>query len=179
MTGKLRGYVVGSGGPSSKSFERVQFPDTMGLQPLCVKQVSCTSNHALVVTTGGALFSWGEGIHGQLGHGATENDDVPRLVRTLEGVPIESAAAGDCTSLALACSGEMWSWGEGPALGHGEGGTSTQLLPKVIEGLPPGASVVRIAAGRRAACVRADGTTLSWGRFLYDHGPLNKPTPLE
>ena len=119
--GKLRGGYSGVGGPSSRTFERVQFPDTMGLQPLCAKQVSCTSDHALAVTTGGALFSWGKGINGQLGHGAIENDDVPRLVRTLEGVPIASVAAGAETSLALARSGELWSWGKGPALGHGEG----------------------------------------------------------
>ena len=61
----------------------------------------------------------------------------------------------------------MWSWGVGLALGLGWGGGDPwQLLPKVIEELPPGASVLRIAACRSmAACVRADGTTLSWGRF--------------
>ena len=51
-----------------------------------------------------------------MGHGSTENIDVPRLVRALEGVPIARAAAGEITSLALARSGEMWSWGEGVAL---------------------------------------------------------------
>ena len=129
------------------------------------EQVACTSCHALAVTTGGVLFSWGRGSNGELGHGSTEPGDVPRLVQSLEGVPISSAAAGAYTSLALARSGEMWSWGEGFALGHGGNAASQQLLPKVIEDLPPGASVLRIAAGRHmAACVRADGTALSWGR---------------
>ena len=145
------------------------------------EQVSCTYEHALAVTTGGALFSWGDGIHGQLGHGSTEINDVPRLVRALEGVLIASAETGDRSSLALARSGEMWSWGTGLALGHGGDSNSQQLLPKVIEELPPGASVLRIAAnGNMVACVRADGTTLSWGKFWYSGATeANRPTLLE
>ena len=141
------------------------------------EQVSCTFCHALAVTTGGALFSWGEGDNGQLGHGSTEINDVPRLVRALEHVPIASAAAGDRSSLALARSGEMWSWGTGLALGHGGNDESLQLLPRLVEGLPPGASITRITAGgNKAACVRADGTALSWGKFDHD-GALGTSTP--
>ena len=65
-------------------------------------------------------------------------DSHNRLVRALEGAPIASAAAGLFTSLALARSGEMWSWGEGPALGHNGGDDNSRQLPKVIEDLPPG-----------------------------------------
>ena len=165
--------------PSSNTFERIDFPDTQGLQqPLRFEQVSFTYFHALAVTTGGVLFSWGRGASGQLGHGSTEDNDAPRLVRALEGVPIASAAAGDHTSLALARSGEMWSWGQGAALGHGGDGKSQQLLPKVIGDSPPGASVLRIAAGgTMAACVRTDGTTPIWGKFRYSGAPETANTP--
>ena len=82
-TGKLRVE-----GPSSNTFERIDFLDTLGLQqPLRFEQVSCTYCR-LAVTTGGTLFSWGHGKYGQLGHGSTENIDVPRLVRALEGMPM-------------------------------------------------------------------------------------------
>ena len=141
--------------------------------------MSCTYKHALAVTACGVLFSWGFGSSGQLGNGSTDDDDTPRLVRALEGVPVASAAAGTHTSLALAHDGEMWSWGTGFALGHGGGDDSQQLLPKVIEDLPPGASVLRIAAGgRMAACVRTDGATLSWGKFYDVAMETNTPTPL-
>ena len=109
IAGRLREH---HGGPSSKTFHRVQVSDIQGDQPSRFEQVSCSCYHALAVTTDGALFSWGGGDNGQLGNGFTEDDGVPRLVRTLEGVPIASAAAGDATSLALARSGEMWSWGK-------------------------------------------------------------------
>ena len=185
--GRLRSMVDA---PKSKTFIQIQLPDTPGLQPLRFGQVSCTAFHALAVTTGGALFSWGDGGDGQLGHGSTEDDDVPRLVRALEGVPIASAAAGNRTSLALAHSGEMWSWGRGFALGHGGNANSQQLLPKVIEDLPTGGSILRIAAGGRggtmaalAACVRTDGTAMIWGSW-EDYGatatrPKRRPTLLE
>ena len=162
-TGKLRGHF---GGPSSLTFERAPCPDTLDRQPLRFQQVCCTLYHALAVTTGGAVFSWGQGTEGQLGHGSIQDDDVPRLVRALEVAPILSAAAGSCTSLALACNGEMWSWGTGLALDYGRNADYQQLLPKMVEALPPGASVLRIAAGEEmAAIVRADGTTFSWGEF--------------
>ena len=167
--------------PKSETFQ-IQLPDTAGLQPLRFDQVSCTFCHALAVTTDGALFSWGEGRGGRLGHGSTDEEVVPRLARALEGVPIKSAAAGDYTSLALARSGDMWSWGKGLALGHGGNDESKQLLPRVIEELPPGGSVLRIAAGGgMAACVRTDGTTLCWGRSHHGlaRGTTSTPTLLE
>ena len=78
-------------------------------------------------------------------------------------------AAGDCNSLALARSGEMWNWGMnwGQDVGRGVcSHESQELQPKMVEGLPPGASIRRIAAGgHTVACARADGTTLCWGKF--------------
>ena len=115
-----------------------------------------------------------------MGNGSTDSSDMPVRVRMLERGSVVSIAAGQHTSLALARNGEMWSWGSGLALGHGGNAESQQLVPKVVDGVPPGASVTCIAAGgSKAACVRADGTALSWGQFSYD-GALweNTPTPL-
>ena len=144
-------------------------------------QVSCTHRHALALSTGDALFSWGIGDSGQLGNGSTDSSKIPVRVRIFERGSVVSIAAGQHTSLALARNGKMWSWGRGLALGHGGNEESQQLVPKVVEGVAPGASVTCIAAGgSKAACVRADGTALSWGQFSYD-GALweNTPTPLE
>ena len=137
------------------------------------------SQHALAVTTDGGLFTWGRGDGGALGHGTTENNDVPTEVQTLKNMHITRAAAGLYTSLVLTRSGEMWSWGSGPALGHGGDDQSQQLLPKVIAGLPPGAPVLRIAAGEyAAACVRADGTTSSWGKLNHNEAAVTTPALL-
>ena len=103
---------------------------------------------------------------------------MPQLVNALKDVTIVSAAAGDYTSLALARNGELWSWGKGPALGHGGDDESQELLPKVIQGLPPGASILRIAdGGGKATCALADGATLCWGEFSNKPG-TSTPTLL-
>ena len=146
--------------------------------PLRFSHVSCTLVHVLAVTTEGALFSWGLGESGRLGNGSTKDCDGPQLVQALKAVPIASAEAGRNTSLALARNGDVWSWGEGLALGHGGGSQSQQLLPKVVDGLRGDAAVLRIGAGGfKAACVCADGSTLCWGKFHHETG-ASTPTPL-
>merc|ERR1719473_59569 len=120
------------GGRSSTSFTRIQFPNTPGQTPLRFVQISCTSLHAVAVTTDGGLFSWGLGRHGALGHNSTEDINAPRKMQALKDVLVSSAAAGAKTSVVVARSGEVWSWGTGPALGHGGNEDSQQLLPKVI-----------------------------------------------
>ena len=42
---------------------------------------------------------------------------MPRQVQALEAVPIASAAAGECFSIALDRNGDLWSWGSGLGLG--------------------------------------------------------------
>ena len=130
--------------------------------------------HALAVTTDGSLYSWGEGRSGKLGHGSTEDNDMPQLVQTLQAAPISSAAAGERTSLVLARTGEVWSWGSGLALGHGGNDKSQQLVPRMIGGLGANASVRWIAAGNRnAACMSAEGSLWTWGL-----GGPSTPTPV-
>ena len=82
----------------------------------------------LALTTDGGLFSWGAGYGGRLGNGSTEDSDVPQLVQALKDVPIASTATGYKSSLALARSGEIWGWGQGPPVGYG----TCQKLPKVM-----------------------------------------------
>jgi 5,10-methenyltetrahydrofolate synthetase len=43
-------------------------------------QIACGSEHSLAVTAGGDLYSWGWGEHGNLGHGTTTNEYLPKKV---------------------------------------------------------------------------------------------------
>ena len=60
------------------------------------------AEHSLAVSEEGELFSWGCGGQGRLGHGAAkgmgwlqqQNEAQPRMINSLEGTPIASAAAG-------------------------------------------------------------------------------------
>ena len=45
-----------------------------------VVQIACGSEHSMAVTSGGDLYSWGWGEHGNLGHGSNTNQMVPTRV---------------------------------------------------------------------------------------------------
>ena len=46
-----------------------------------VVEISCGSAHSAAVTDEGELYTWGLGEYGRLGHGDTERQLKPRLVR--------------------------------------------------------------------------------------------------
>ena len=42
--------------------------------------VAAGGDHTVAVTAGGRLYTWGDGYHGQLGHGGTDSRLVPTVV---------------------------------------------------------------------------------------------------
>ena len=49
----------------------------------CAMQVSCGPYHSAALTSSGALFTWGDGLCGKLGHGDQQSISEPRQVCTL------------------------------------------------------------------------------------------------
>ena len=84
--------------------------------------------HSLVVKDG-ALFSFGCGQEGRLGHGDTANQLQPKRVVALAKERVVSVAAGNCHSLALTMEDALFSFGSGEdsQLGHGDWATQLQL----------------------------------------------------
>ncbi|XP_056308023.1 RCC1 domain-containing protein 1 isoform X2 [Danio aesculapii] len=86
---------------------------------LCAVSLALGSEHALLLTADGTLYSWGSGSHGQLGHGALTSLEDPQAVEALWGVPIRAVAAGNWHSAAISFGGDlyMWGWNESGQLG--------------------------------------------------------------
>ncbi|XP_073798700.1 RCC1 domain-containing protein 1 isoform X1 [Danio rerio] len=86
---------------------------------LCAVSLVLGSEHALLLTADGTLYSWGSGSHGQLGHGALTSLEDPQAVEALWGVPIKAVAAGNWHSAAVSSGGDlyMWGWNESGQLG--------------------------------------------------------------
>ena len=103
-----------------------------------VVAVSAGSRHSFAITADGALWSWGDGDYGRLGHGDWHRQ-LPKKVKALAGRRVITASAGERHSLALTVDGAVFTWGKGEAgcLGHGED-LSNQLLPKKVEEWAPG-----------------------------------------
>ncbi|XP_076627928.1 RCC1 and BTB domain containing protein claret isoform X2 [Colletes latitarsis] len=67
--------------------------------------------HSVALTSDGRVFTWGWGVHGQLGHGNTDKKNTPTLVTSLLGTFIRSVSAGHAHTLALSTEGIVYAFG--------------------------------------------------------------------
>ncbi|KAG8464908.1 hypothetical protein KFE25_012271 [Diacronema lutheri] len=133
-----------------------------------------------------ALYTWGDGSSGQLGHGDLEVAATPERVRGLGTQRVVSVSCGGEHTLVLVASGDIYSFGraEDGALGHGAAHMSASALassyaqPRPIDSLT-NRSVTAIAAGGRHSCaLTVSGAVYAWGRGV--DGQLADPdAPLD
>jgi alpha-tubulin suppressor-like RCC1 family protein len=122
-----------------------------------VVAVSAGLGHSLAITADGALWSWGSGERGRLGHGDQQRRLLPKKVEALAGQRVVAVAAGANHSLALTADNAVWSWGFGSDSRLGHGDVQNQLLPKEVEALA-GRRVVAVSAmGHHSIALAADG----------------------
>uniref|UniRef100_M4A648 HECT and RLD domain containing E3 ubiquitin protein ligase 3 n=1 Tax=Xiphophorus maculatus TaxID=8083 RepID=M4A648_XIPMA len=72
-----------------------------------VVYISCGDEHTAALTKDGGLFTFGDGSWGQLGHGSTNNELLPRRVLELMGTEVSQIACGRHHTLALVPSSSM------------------------------------------------------------------------
>ncbi|XP_057652123.1 uncharacterized protein LOC130891409 isoform X2 [Diorhabda carinulata] len=65
--------------------------------------------HSVALTSAGKVYTWGWGIHGQLGHGNCDNEFMPKLLDFPE--PIKQVSAGHAHTLILGCDGKLYGFG--------------------------------------------------------------------
>ena len=87
---------------------------------------------ACVWTDAGEHFTFGHGECGQLGHGGTQNELVPKLVEALAEKKVIGAAAGFEHTVVWTNEGELFTFGGGN-LGHG--GHQGELVPRLVDAL--------------------------------------------
>jgi len=124
-------------------------------------------NHSLVVTENGALYSFGDGSSGQLGHGIGCDEHTPRIVNALQHLRITAAAAGYNHSLALTEDGTVFSWGENShnQLGLGRSG-GWETLPQRVDALCAVKVCSMAAGGDISGFVTSAGELLTMGYGL-------------
>ena len=135
-----------------------------------VVAVTVGAGHSIALTADGAIWSWGFGGDGQLGHGDREGQLLPKTVEAFAGQRVVAVSAGGLHSLAITADGAVWSWGNGYSgrLGHGE--QQNQLLPRMVEALA-GQRVIAVSAGYfHSLATTADGAVWSWGSGRLGHG---------
>ncbi|PIM97356.1 hypothetical protein CDL12_30174 [Handroanthus impetiginosus] len=123
--------------------------------------------HSIAVTSKGAVYTFGSNSSGQLGHGTTDEESRPRLIRSLQGIRIIHAAAGAGRTMLISDAGRVYSFGK-DSFGENEYGSQGNKLvttPKIVESLE-GIFVVQAAIGNFfTAVLSREGRvyTFSWG----------------
>jgi len=87
---------------------------------LPVLMVACGDCHSLVVTKDGALWTFGRGQNGALGHNDRNNRLVPTRIEAQHfgNAKIVSIAGGESHSAAVTEEGTLYTWGKASGLGH-------------------------------------------------------------
>jgi alpha-tubulin suppressor-like RCC1 family protein len=139
------------------------------------KMIACGSHHYAVITEAGALYTWGCGKHGRLGHGEDTDITEPKLVEFFEslGTKVRDVALGVAHTVVVLDNDDVYTFGCGMfgRLGHGR--EADEFLPRRVEKLKEviQVSIRRIAAGgSHTAIATDDGQVWTWG--LNDFGQL-------
>lgn len=77
------------------------------------------TEHVILLSASGVVYTWGFGSHGQLGHGELGAEEEPRAVEALWGLPMSRVAAGGWHSACVSVGGDLyiWGWNESGQLG--------------------------------------------------------------
>ncbi|XP_072291492.1 RCC1 domain-containing protein 1-like [Eucyclogobius newberryi] len=78
---------------------------------LQAKSIALGPEHVILLSATGAVYTWGQGSHGQLGHGSLTSEDEPRAVEALWGVPMKAVAAGSWHSCCISATADLYVWG--------------------------------------------------------------------
>jgi alpha-tubulin suppressor-like RCC1 family protein len=132
------------------------------LNRVAVKQVEAGYFHSMVLASEGLVWTWGDGDNGRLGHGNTDNQNVPKRVGGLTNVT--DIASGGGHSLAVVNGGSVYTWGSNHLgqLGLGDhGGGTDRRVPTLVGGM---SGVVAVAGGyQHSLALGRDGTTMACG----------------
>mmetsp|Transcript_53547 Transcript_53547/g.142325 ORF Transcript_53547/g.142325 Transcript_53547/m.142325 type:complete len:569 (-) Transcript_53547:26-1732(-) len=139
-----------------------------GLRSVPVRFVNCGGHHSVAVSESGEVYSWGQGKHGQLGHGDTKDCLAPRAIRALQSKLIRQVSCAEHHTAAVSESGVLFTWGRGQSGRLGHGNCENEPLPKVVEALM-GHHVVQVSCGDfHTACLTANPSIqmYTWGLGL-------------
>ena len=126
--------------------------------------VSAGSSHSLAITADGAVWSWGDGEYGKLGHGDQQNQWQPKKIEAFAGQSVVAVSVGGDHSFAITADGAVWSWGGGCEGRLGHGNQQNRQLPKKVEAFAGRRVVAVSAGGDHSLALTADGAVFTWGQ---------------
>lgn len=143
-----------------------------------IRQIAIGSNHVLVLTYDGTLYSRGTAVYGSTGHGGAR--DVPDFtpVPALQGKKVRFVSAGPNFSIAITFEGDVYSWGRAF---QGETGLFSQVeaVPRFAPQVTP-YRVAEVSCGHgHVLALTESQQCISWGENTCGQlglGLKSKPT---
>ena len=146
-----------------------------------VVMLAAGSLHSAATTADGALFTWGHGRHGKLGHGDRHGRLQPTRIapEIFAGRSVVMAACGTGHTLALVDDGTAYSCGhaEFGQLGHGDERALSTMKQLDTERFGGRAIEMLAAGGLHSALVTAGGDVYTFGRGVagqLGHGDTSR-----
>jgi alpha-tubulin suppressor-like RCC1 family protein len=152
--------VLGDGGVFTGDCTRVPVAVT-GISG--VSHLSVGGSHACAVS-GGRVYCWGRGQHGQLGNGSGGAGVYSATPVQVTGITTASAvAAGNESTCALLSNGRVQCWGRNHRgqIGNGTSGSISAIVPQTVTGV---SGAVEVEVGQDFACARLSTRIMyCWG----------------
>ncbi|KAM7392705.1 hypothetical protein PAMA_007702 [Pampus argenteus] len=183
--GKLFTFGSGeSGRLGQRSTSNKMLPERVAaLEGYHVGQVSCGLNHTLVLSLDGMIvWAFGDGDYGKLGTGSSTAKYYPQKVEQLCNKGIKKVSCGTQFSVALACDGHVYTFGQERLIGLPDSMHKNKSCPQVVPSLE-GMYIEDIALGcEHVLALSSTGDIYAWGcnsegqLGLGHSNPVKEPT---
>ncbi|KAK3700687.1 hypothetical protein QZH41_015637 [Actinostola sp. cb2023] len=146
--------------------------------------IICGHYHSLALSADQRVWSWGWGVHGQLGMGSIEDVLLPNHVTSLDDMQVAQMAAGYSHTAILTaevmlstvnfstnklcplcrCQGQVFTFGGGLYGQLGLGKNSKHTLPRLVESLKNEHISLLCCGSFETIAVTSDQKVFNWGR---------------
>ncbi|KAM6402234.1 putative E3 ubiquitin-protein ligase HERC3 [Pluvialis apricaria] len=147
---------------ASASCSGMRLVEELGNQHIV--QIACGDQHAMALSRGGELFTWGQNTHGQLGvESQTTLVSEPQPVKRLKGISLAQIAAGGAHSAVVSLSGAVYSWGKNDFGQLGLGDTEDRDCPSYVVALEHWKTVFISCGADHTAVLSKEGLVCTFG----------------
>lgn len=163
--GPLDGVMprIGNSSPGKDAYSPKVLESVSALD---AQDIACGSEHAVLISSQGQVFSWGNGSGGKLGHGLEADIYNPKLIDVLGELTVVSIGCGEYHTCAVTVTGDLYTWGDGVhnfgLLGHGT--EFSYWAPRKVRGQMEGICVTSVSCGPwHSAAITSLGRVFTFG----------------